>query len=184
MRLEPIARGALLDALRRTRLRDGQPVYAHARIELTPAASPDALAPAQRYVLREGVERVLALREALLPHGVDVFALDGGVRVDGAPVVPPVVEEDASGALLIADGMHRVFAARALGLPITVVTVGDLPPEFPYYAYPLQDGWDGVTVRDSVPPEREKKRHRLAHDHRSLYRDYDAVIPGVQPPGR
>lgn len=174
----------VLAALRRTRLRDGQPIYADAELELTPAVDPESLAPAQRYVLRSGVARVLALRDALLPHGIDVFALAGGVRADGIPVIPPVVEADASGALLIADGMHRVYAARSLRLPITVVAVRGVPPELPYYAFPLEDGWDGVAVRDTVPPEAEKKRHRRPEDHRALYRDYDAVIPGVQPPAR
>ena len=171
--IEPFGRAELLDELR-----DGVPVYARARLALQPA-DPDALMPAQRYVLRPGVERILALRAALLDFGVDVFALDGGVWVrtaDGRfPVIPPIVEETGT-IRLIADGIHRVYAARSVGVPITVVTVRGASE--PYYAYPLADGWAGIRELDRLPQRFAKKAYR--EDHDALFRDYNAVFPGVQ----
>src|SRR5689334_12125467 len=121
--LEKFGRDELLDAVRRVRLRGfvgAQPYAADgASLELVEAFDTDDLAPAQRYVLTGGVEKILELREALLPHGVDVFALVGGIRVvtsdepdEAVPVIPPVVEEsvepDGRTVLIINDGIHRV----------------------------------------------------------------------------
>ena len=154
--LAPIGRERLLASLRRVRLLgfDGARPYADARLELV-VADPERLAPAQRYVLAPGVRRILRLREALLAHGVDVFALDGGVEVrtswapgETVPVLPPIVEEsheaDGRTVLVVNDGIHRVFAARSLGLPIAVVTAHGVPPEYPYYACALAHGWADV----------------------------------------
>src|SRR3954463_15591159 len=96
--VEHIPRDELLAAPRTTRLQgfDGAQPYADAPLELA-AVDPNRLAPAPRYVLRPGVEKVLELRDTLLEHGVDIFALDGGVRVrmpdEVIPVLPPIVEE-------------------------------------------------------------------------------------------
>src|SRR5688572_27392646 len=98
LELETFGRDELLAALRQTRLRghDGAQPYADAWVELAPAFDTGDLAPAQRYVLSGGVAKILELRDALLPHGVDVFALDGGIRVrtsdepdEAVPVIPP-----------------------------------------------------------------------------------------------
>lgn len=188
---EPIGRDELLRSLQRTRLRDGEPLYAGARLELAAGVDPESLAPAQRYVLRDGVGRILTLREALLPHGFDVFALDGGVRIRTAehpgelvPVIPPVVEDslepDGRRVVIVSDGMHRVYAARSAGLPITVVRVRDVPEEHPYYAYALPEGWAGVAELDELPDGFQKKAYRRPDHYRSLFRDYDALFPGVQ----
>lgn len=188
--LEPFGSDELLAALRRTRLRDGEPLYAGARLELV-TVSPDDLAPAQRYVLREDLEKVRALRAALLPHGVDMFALDGGVRVrlaehpdEWIPVIPPVVEDslepDGRRVQIVADGMHRVYAARAAGLPIAVVAVRDVPPEHPYYAYALPGGWGDVAELDELVDGFQKKAYRRPDNYKSLFRDYNGVFAGVQ----
>src|SRR3954470_13409532 len=149
--VEHISREELLAALRRTRLQgfDGAQPYADAALELA-AVDPERLAPAQRYVLRPGVDKVLELRDALLDHGADIFALDGGLRVrtpgEVIPVLPPIVEEshepDGRTVLIVNDGIHRVFAARELALPIATVIARGVPAEYPYYALALQDGWD------------------------------------------
>ncbi|HEX4466185.1 MAG TPA: hypothetical protein VH025_03285, partial [Solirubrobacteraceae bacterium] len=135
----------LLRRLGETRLRgfEGAQPYRQATLELAAAFDPELLAPAQRYVLRPGIERILELRTALLEHDIDVFALDGGVLVRTSaepdeliPVIPPVVEEsrepDGRLVLLINDGIHRVFAARSLGLPVSVVLARGVPAEYPY----------------------------------------------------
>lgn len=196
--VERFGRDELLAALRRTRLRGfgGARPYENATLELVPAVDPDALAPAQRYVLRPTVERILALRAALAPHGVDPFALDGGVHVhtggeaggeaggEVVPLIPPIVEEsterDGRTALVINDGIHRVFAARSAGLPIAVVLARGVPPEYPYYAYALDDGWAGVALLDELPERFQKKEYRRPDAYKALFREFNEVFPGVQ----
>jgi hypothetical protein len=191
--VEPFDRTELLSALRETRLRGfgGVQPYAQATLELTPAVDPERLAPAQRYLLRAGVARIVELREALLAHGVDVFALDGGVWIRTAaspderiPVIPPVVEEslepDGRTVLLVNDGLHRVYAARSLGLPIATVIARGVPPEYPYYAYALSDGWAEVVQLDELPDGFQKKAYRMPESYKALFRDFNAVFPGVQ----
>ncbi len=192
MKVEHVERfGAqeLLERLRAVRLRgfpDVRP-YAEADLQLR-AVDPETLAPPQRYVLREGLATIADLRAALAPHGLDPLALDGGayVTVDGEriPVIPPIVEEshEPGGRVVdvIADGLHRVHAARALGVPVTVVVARDLPREHPYYALALPDGWDGVAVLDALPDGFEKKTYRNPDNYKSLFRQYNEVFPGVQ----
>lgn len=192
--MESFGRAELLAALRRVRLVgfDGQRAYEHATLELVPAVPTEDLAPAQRYVLRPNLERVLALRDAVLAHSdgaVDVFALDGGLWVTTAerpdariPVIPPVVEHarepDGGEVVLVGDGVHRVYAARRLGLPISVVRVEG--SSHPYYAEPEPGGWASLELLDALPDGYAKKAYRVPADHRALYRDFDAVFPGLQ----
>jgi hypothetical protein len=189
--VEPFGRPELLRALQRTRLRGGESLYEDATLELRPATDPGELAPAQRYVLGPGIQTILALRDALLADGVDIFALDGGIWVttsehpdERIPVIPPVVEEsrerDGRTVLVIADGIHRVYAARSIGSPISVVTVHGVPGEHPYYAYALDDGWAGVQVLEELPDGFQKKEYRRPDNYKSLFRNYNAVFPGVQ----
>jgi hypothetical protein len=191
--VEPFDRGTLLSAIRRTRLvgYDGAQPYARAQLELAPATDGDDLAPAQRYVLRAGVRTIHELRAALLEHGIDVFALDGGVFVrtsdapdERVPVIPPIVEEslepDGRRVLIVNDGIHRVFAARSLGLPIAVVVARGVPERYPYYALALPGGWADVAELDELPDGFEKKAYRDARNYRALFRDFNAQFPGVQ----
>lgn len=191
--VEPITTGDLLSALRRTRLVgfDRAQPYAEASLELVPAVDTSELAPAQRYVLKGGVAKILELREALLAHGVDVFALDGGVYVrtsdapdEVVPVIPPIVEEshepDGRDVLIINDGIHRVFAARSLGLPIATVVVRGVPARYPYYALALADGWPDVVELDELPALFLKKTYRNPANYKALFRDFNELFPGVQ----
>lgn len=183
----------LLSALRGTRLRgfDGARPYEHASLQLEPAVSPADLAPAQRYVLRDGVARILDLRAGLLRHGIDVFALRGGIYVRTAddpderiPVIPPIVEEsverDGRTVLIVNDGIHRVYAARSVGLPINVVVIGGVPIEYPYYACALDRGWADVVELDDLPDQFQKKTYRRPDNYKALFRDFNEVFPGVQ----
>ncbi|HEX8101495.1 MAG TPA: hypothetical protein VF533_02695 [Solirubrobacteraceae bacterium] len=191
---EPFSREELLGSVRRTQLvgLEGASVYERASLSLEAATDPESLAPAQRYVLRPNVRTILSLRDALLAgHGIDVLALDGGVRVRTAaapdeviPVIPPIVEEShepgGRTVLLISDGIHRVQAARVLGLPISVVAVRGVPEEYPYYAHALAGGWAEVLELDELPDEFEKKSYRVPTNYRALFRRYNDVFPGVQ----
>jgi hypothetical protein len=191
--LEPFDGDELLARLRRTPLRGfGKALpYADASIELVRGSDPELLAPAQRYVLRPTIEKILELRAALLELDIDLLALDGGVHIRTAedpdepiPVIPPIVEESrepgGKTVLLINDGLHRVAAARSVGLPITVVRVRGVPAERPYYAYALAGGWSEVQELDELPDSYQKKRYRLPTGYKALFREFNAVLPGVQ----
>ena len=120
----------LLSRLKRTRLRgfDRAEVYRDATLEIV-ETDPEALTPAQRYVLQEGVQAILDVADAFEPRGIDIFALRGallfwpeGTDPDSdapIPFLPPVIEEsierDGTKVLLINDGIHRVYAARKRG---------------------------------------------------------------------
>jgi hypothetical protein len=191
--VEPLEPAEVLARLRGTRLRGfgGAQPYAKASLTLARATDPAELAPAQRYVLKAGVERIIELRQALLRHGVDLFALDGAVFVrtsespeEIVPVIPPIVERsrepDGREVLIINDGLHRVFAARSLGLPITTVLVQGVAPEYPYYACALPGGWSEVAQLDELPDGFQKKTYRIPGNYKALFRDFNAVFPGVQ----
>jgi hypothetical protein len=192
MEARPFTADELLATLRRTPLQgfDGALPYAGAQLELV-TMDPDALVPAQRYVLAGGVRRALALRHALRPHGIDPFALDAGAWITTAdapgeptPLLPPIVEmsrePDGRVVPLINDGLHRVFAARSVGAPITVVLARDVPTEYPYYALALPDGWTGVAELEDLPDGFQKKTYRNPHGYKQLFRNFNAVFPGVQ----
>ena len=192
VQLEPIPPRELLDCLRRTRLIGfgGAQPYADASLRIE-RYEPNLLVPAQSYVLAPGLRRVLELRAALAAHGVDLFALDGGFWLDideapgeRIPVIPPIVEcsrePDGREVMLINDGMHRVFAARSLGEPITAVAAYGVPEDYPYYAYAQPGGWSDVVELEALPDVFEKKRYRLAENYKALFRDFNEVLPGVQ----
>ncbi|GAB1690725.1 hypothetical protein [Krasilnikovia sp. M28-CT-15] len=189
--LESFGPDYLLKALATTRLQgfDGIRPYADARISLE-VMDTELLAPAQRYVLRPTISKITELRAALMARGQDIFALNGGVFVqtneqeDRIPVIPPIIEEslepDGRTVLIINDGIHRVFAARCAGLPISVVVIRGVPAELPYYAFALRNGWADVQQLDELPESFQKKEYRIPGQYRSLFRDFNAIFPGVQ----
>jgi len=180
--VEPFSREELLARLRETRLMgfDGARVYERATLQVE-AFDPDDLTPAQRYVLMPGVRRILELRETL---DVDIFALDGGLHLhtedEVIPFIPPVVERstepDGRTVWLINDGIHRVYAARASESPINVVTVEGA--SHPYYA--LAASWEDVVELEELPDTFQKKAYRVPENYKALFRDFNAVFPGVQ----
>ncbi|MCC6862314.1 MAG: hypothetical protein IT158_27310 [Bryobacterales bacterium] len=192
LRYETFSEQELLSRLKRTRLRGhGQPeIYGAASLELVRQADPESLAPAQRYVLQPDLDTVLDLYETFLPRGIDIFALCGGLlfwrdEQEGAiPLIPPMVEEslepDGRRVLLINDGIHRVYCARKLGRKINVVAARGVPAEYPYYAYALQHGWSEVTELAELPDAFQKKEYRDPLNYKALFRDFNAVLPGVQ----
>jgi hypothetical protein len=178
MHVEPVSHDDLLSRLRETRLmgHDGARVYEHAMLQIQTFAPLD-LTPAQRYVLMPNVRGILELRDAL---DVDIFALDGGVHLDGLPLLPPVVERseepDGRTVWLINDGIHRVYAAHLAGSPINVVTVDGA--SHPYYA--LATSWEAVVELEELPDDFQKKTYRVPDNYKALFRDFNAVFPGVQ----
>jgi hypothetical protein len=192
IRYETFSEQELLSRLKRTRLRGhGQPeVYADATLELVEQADPESLVPAQRYVLRPDLDTVRDLYETFLQEDLDIFALRGGLlfwrdEEEGPiPLIPPMVEEsqepDGRRVLLINDGIHRVYCAWKLGKKINVVAARGVPAGYPYYAYALKGGWEEVTELKELPDNFQKKEYRDPRNYKALFRDFNAVLPGVQ----
>ncbi len=164
--------------------------YKNAKIQLSTLHT-DEIAPAQRYVLTQEILKVRDLRWALCEHGIDLFKLDGYATIwlegydDPIDVLPPVVEQspeaDGSVAKILNDGMHRVYLARMERSPIQVVYVENVPREYPYYAFPLVNGWNDVEIVSDLPEGYIKKWHRIKN-YKSLYRDFNTGFQNVGGP--
>lgn len=165
-------------------------VYRDSVVELVTFHT-DEIAPAQRYVLTQEIMKVRDLRWALREHGVDLFKLDGYATIwlrgydDPIDVLPPVIEQsaeaDGSVVKILNDGMHRVYLARMERSPIQVVYCRNVPKEYPYYAFPLVDGWRGVEIVQDLPEGYIKKWHRI-ENYKSLYRDFNTGFQNVGGP--
>lgn len=153
--------------------------------------SPQNMAPPQNYILRQELKKVRELKWALEVHGIDIFQLDGFVRLklegvdEPVDLLPPIVEEsvekDGTVHLIICDGMHRVYMAlREWKIP-QVVYVRGIPKDLPYYAYPTPGGWSNVEEREDLPPGYLKKWHRIPNYH-ALYRNYNSTFTNVGGP--
>ena len=158
---ELLTEADLLSRLKRTRLRgfDRAEVYRDAILEVV-EIDPQALTPAQRYVLQEGVQAILDVADAFEPMGVDLFALRG--------------------ALLFNDGIHRVYAARKRGRKINVVLARNVPAEYPYYAYALPQGWAQVDELQELQEGYQKKEYRNPENYKALFRDFNEIFEGIQ----
>lgn len=191
---ELLPESELLARLKKTRLRgfDRAEVYRDATLEIT-GIDTNNLVPAQRYVLADGVQTILDIADAFAPLGIDVFQLRGALffwpeefEASAAPIpfLPPVIEESIEGdgrkVLLINDGIHRVFAARKRGRTLNVVIARNVPPEFPYYAYALPDGWKQVEELSELTEGYQKKAYRNPENYKALFRDFNEVFEGVQ----
>jgi len=165
-------------------------VYENSKIELV-TMDTDDIAPAQRYVLVHEIIKVRELRWALAEHGINLFKLDGYVTIrlkgydDPIDVLPPVIEQsvEADGRVvkILNDGMHRVYLARMEWSPIQVVYVQDVPKEYPYYAFPLVNGWNDVEIVQDLPEGYIKKWHRIKN-YKTLYRDFNTGFQNVGGP--
>ncbi len=165
-------------------------VYEQAFISLE-KISTDFMAPPQNYILRQELKKVRELKWALEKRGINLFELQGFVRItleghsEPVDVLPPVVEEsieqNGSIHLIINDGMHRVYMARREWTIPQVVLIRGVPKNLPYYAYPTPGGWSGVEERDDLPPGYLKKWHRIENYH-SLYRNFNSAFINVGGP--
>jgi hypothetical protein len=195
MAFKALSEEEILNRLKRTRLRgfDRAEVYRDATLEIA-NVSTDALTPAQRYVLTDGVETILEVADAFESKGIDVFALRGALlfwpegtdpeKDPAIPFLPPVIEEsrvpDGRTVLLINDGIHRVYAARKRGRSLNVVLAKNVPPEYPYYAYGLPDGWAQVEELSELTEGYQKKAYRNPDNYKALFRDFNEIFEGIQ----
>lgn len=184
----------LITCLRRVPLMQ-QPevlIYARALISLEQIHT-DSLHPPQNYLWLKELRKTQELRWSLAEHGVDLFRLDGYVtytvrQEDGSEATydlyPPIVEEsieaDGTVALLINDGMHRLYLARLEWVVPQVTYIRGVDKAYPYYAYPRRERWEGLDLLADNPDPKTylKKCHRVRHNKR-LYRDFQAVFANV-----
>ena len=165
-------------------------VYGNAFISLE-NISPTQLAPPQNYILKEELKKVRELKWSLEEHGVDIFHLNGFVRLtlegvsEPVDLLPPIVEEsierDGTVHFIVNDGMHRVYMALREWVIPQVVLIRGVPKELPYYAYPVPGGGSRVEERDDLPPGYLKKWHRIANYH-ALYRNFNSMFTNVGGP--
>ena len=196
LKYELLDEAELLGRLKKTRLRgfEGAEVYRDATLEVAEQIDTNELTPAQRYVLKEGVETIGHIADAFEAEGIDVFALRGALLFwpEGSdpdtdapiPFLPPVIEESrepgGNTVLLINDGIHRVYAARKRGRGLNIVLARSVPAEYPYYAYALEDGWEQVEELDELKEGYQKKAYRNPENYKALFRDFNAIFEGVQ----
>lgn len=190
-RVEPIPMIDLSKTLQNVKLRGhGEArVYGDALIQLQRNVSPHTLAPTQRYVLMPIIHRTHVLRQELLSYDVDMFNLNGGLWIwteetgdEPIPLTPPIIEQDSypngRSCQIIADGMHRVYAAMMMSTRITCLFV--YGASHPYYAHPLSRGWDEVIAFGELPDGFEKKSYREPNDYKALFRQFNDLYPGLQ----
>lgn len=184
----------LIACLRRVPLMEQKEVliYERALISLEQIHT-DCLHPPQNYLWLKELRKTQELRWSLAEQGVDLFRLDGYVtytvrQEDGSEATydlyPPIVEEsieaDGTVALLINDGMHRLYQARLEWVVPQVTYIRGVDKAYPYYAYPRRERWEGLDLLADNPDPKTylKKCHRVRHNKR-LYRDFQAVFANV-----
>jgi len=165
-------------------------VYDEAFISLE-KISPAAISPPQNYILREELKKVRELKWSLEEHGVDIYQLNGFVRLllegcdEPVDLLPPIVEEsvesDGSVHFIVNDGMHRVYMALREWVIPQVVLIRGVPKHLPYYAFPVPGGWASVEEREDLPPGYLKKWHRIRNYH-ALYRNFNSAFKNVGGP--
>jgi hypothetical protein len=153
--------------------------------------SPLSMSPPQNYILRQELKKVREIKWMLEEHGIDLFELNGFIRLtleghdEPVDLLPPVVEEsierDGTVHLIINDGMHRVYMALREWVIPQVVFVRGIPKDLPYYAYPVPGGWDRLEEREDLPPGYLKKWHRIGNYH-ALYRNFNSAFTNVGGP--
>ncbi len=195
LRYETINEQMLLAGFKKTRLKGyGQlNIYANSTLEIQEGIDPNTLIPAQRYVLESDYDTIKMLHTTFEQQSIDIFALKGGIHFwtsdageeEGPiPLTPPIIEEsleaDGSKVWLINDGMHRVYTARKLGKKINIILVRNVPVEYPYYAYPLKNGWADVIELPEIPDTFVKKEYRDKENYKALFRNFNEVFPSIQ----
>lgn len=189
----------LKDKLKQVKLRGFNqiPIYEYSSITYHTELDVDLdsfFLPAQNYVLADKVKRLVALYYLFQEKGINIFDLNGyiefdmvdnGVLSSGIPLLPVVAEWDwAERRTLLNDGMHRAYTANLLKDVIPsfgFVHIFEVPREYPYYAFPIKQGWKAVEEIAFLTDDYKKKEYRLPGDkYKELFRDFNAVFPGVQ----
>lgn len=159
--------------------------------------------PAQRYVLRSELDKIIDLRRAFLHYDIDILRLADAKTITGdkigyieytiegcddkITILPPVIEhvEEANKEKinLINDGMHRCYLARQYWIIPAIIRIQNIPPKYPYYAYPLPGSWSDVEMVDKLSKTFIKKFHRFpSGEYQKYYRDFNSAFGNVGGP--
>lgn len=143
--------------------------YYHAKIQLQ-LVSLDDITPMALYVLRNRLEEVLELHDALMAtYCLSIWDIPGLLefRYNSEEVqrlAPPIIENyveplwpHSPQILGLVDGLHRCSTARTVGLSkVRAIVAANVP----YPLVPLPADWRDIRVyEDHDPPPNEKKRH-------------------------
>ena len=195
LHFEQLSEKETLSRFKQTRLKGfNQPlIYENSTLKLERNVDTNRLIPTQKYLLYKNVDILFELHEQFKKHGIDIFHLNGvilfyvennGVEEGPIPLSPPIVEntldKDGKYIWLINDGMHRIISARSIGSTINVILVDNIPKEYPYYAYPLDNKWKDVDVISEIPRGYVKKRYRNPVNPYDLFRNFNEVFEGIQ----
>jgi hypothetical protein len=193
LEVEQFSEQDLIERLRKLTMLEDESVFPYRNTFISlENISLDDLFPAQRYVLKQELLKVRGLKWQLEDHGIDLFNLNGFVRMklEGEPepvdLLPPVVEEiiERNGRIanIINDGMHRVYTAYLEWVIPQVVFVRGLPKNIPYYSFPIPEkDWTKIELRDDIPTGFIKKWHRI-EQNKKLYRNFNSVFENVGGP--
>lgn len=130
--------------------------YEYARISQT-TLNPSNVLPTAKYVLRENLATIEALESELSTQGIDIFNLNGVVKIDeNNYICPPILEiweeEPYNGIPVIVDGAHRLYIARRRGIEVNCAVIsGNISSMLP--VLPLE-GWHEVHEQDTVPKDK------------------------------
>lgn len=164
--------------------------YLHAKISLQ-EVSVDSLRPSALYVLKDNLDRVQAVNDQLANKGIDVYGFNQSTALvdynyggrGGIILGPPIVEvsDEDSGALVVADGLHRVTRAKMDGRKrIVVLKIENAAMPLP--VFPIE--WYEVKVEASVPSEKRRYRFDKTYDQIKEWkvRNYPKFIQGFNFP--
>lgn len=179
MEVKLLSQNTVIDLLRNVQCvgHNQEKPYANADIKFEYGVYRADTTPAQAYVLRPKLE-FLSIRYDRIEYLFDfnVRHHGCGFLIDGVPLLPPILEGDE---MLVCDGMHRIQSAHMYGAqPFCAIHITN--PSLPYYAYPLEGGWDAVQVLESIPTGYVKKNYREPENHKALFRNFNAQFPGIQ----
>lgn len=164
--------------------------YLHAKISLQ-EVSVDSLRPSALYVLKDNLDRVQAVNDQLANKGIDVYGFNQSTALvdynyggrGGIILGPPIVEvsDEDSGALVVADGLHRVTRAKMDGRKrIVVLKIENAAMPLP--VFPIE--WYEVKVEASVPSEKRRYRFDKSYDQIKKWKakNYSKFIQGFNFP--
>lgn len=130
-------------------------VHAYNRAKISrQQVNPDKLIPLSLSLERMKLARLRVLALLQVQKGVPPT----GILVGSPwPVIPPIVEAQNDGSLVVIDGSHRVYAAIERGEEVIEVLVVE-GAHMPLPATPLPD-WERVTIRTAKLPRKERYQH-------------------------
>lgn len=160
-----------------TTLEGGIKIYKEANIGLIDC-QPDDVYPLAKYVLKSHLKKLTSIRENLLQKGIDILYLDEIFSDENIAIAPPVIEFSEPDLVpVLVDGIHRLWMARKLGLPVRSIYITGSNPNLPVISLPVS--WDEVSVWDKRPDRPEDRRiyrQGINEDNiNSYYRDLSVL---------